>query len=168
MPIPPFKKEKKEFIKPPEKEVIPPPEAIPEKKEKLEEIKVEKEVKETPSGISPIAPSEEVVVLPKVEKSPLLIKIEEILSEDLDEIYNSLTAQQKIIFDTKKKETASKIEILIKKIKVNVKKILNLIKELLFTLLKMIPGINKYFLIQQSKIKTQKILSLRETEFFKK
>jgi hypothetical protein len=168
MPISPFKKEKKEFIKPPEKEVIPPPEAIPEKKEKLEEIKVEKEVKETPSGISPIAPSEEVTVLPKVEKSPLLIKIEEILSEDLDEIYNSLTAQQKIIFDTKKKETASKIEILIKKIKVNVKKILNLIKELLFTLLKMIPGINKYFLIQQSKIKTQKILSLRETEFFKK
>jgi len=163
MPIFPFKKEEKEELPsfPEKKEEIKPSEAKPE---------IEKEVKIEGIGETPVAPpptisvptsTEEVIKPLKLEKSPTLKKIEQILSEDLDEIYASLTDSQKLIFKRKGEETASKIEILIHQVKINFKKILNLIKEWLFILIKMVPGINKFFLIQEAKIKTDKILNLR-------
>lgn len=166
MPIFPFKKEEESHGVPEKKEVITPPEVKPEV-EKEKEAKIES-LGETPTIAPPSitlpTPSEEVITPPKIEKSETLKKIEEILSEDLDEIYASLTNEQKIFFKKKGEETASKIEILIRQVKVNVKKILNLIKKWLFLLLKMIPGINKFFLLQEAKIKTNKILNLRSEQ----
>ncbi|MFN3301716.1 MAG: hypothetical protein ACK413_01650 [Patescibacteria group bacterium] len=168
MAIFPFEKEEKEIPKVPEekKEIVTLPEKKPEvekeKEAKIEGIGEVPIVTPPPSITIPKPTEEEVITPPKIEKSPTLIKIEEILSEDLDELYNSLTAEQKIIFKKKGEETASKIEILIQEVKINIKKILNLIKEWLLMLVKMIPGVNKFFLIQEAKIKTDKILKLRE------
>jgi len=168
MPIFPFKKEEREeeVSKVSEKkEVIVPPEVKPE-------VEVEKEAKieavgEVPTVAPPPpitipTPPKEVIAPPKIEKSPTLIEIEQILSENLDDLYNSLTAEQKLIFRKKGEETASKIETLIQEIKINVKKILTLIRDWLLMLARMIPGVNKLFLIQESKVKTDKILNLAE------
>lgn len=170
MPIHSFKKEEKEqeIPKIPEKkEVITPPEKEVEV-EKEKEAKIES-LGEVPAGypsppITLPTPTEEVITPPKIEKSPTLIEIEQILSENLDELYNSLNAEQKLIFRKRGEETASKIEFLTKEIKINIKKILALIRDWLLVLAKMIPGVNKLFLIQEAKIKTDKVLALAEKE----
>ncbi|MCX7778698.1 MAG: hypothetical protein N2259_00380 [Patescibacteria group bacterium] len=167
MAIFPFKKEEREDIseKSEKKEVITPPEKETEtEKEKEAKIEGGGEILTTapPPAVTLPTPVEEVLLPPKREKSPILIEIEQILSENLDEIYNSLTAEQKLIFRKKGEETASKIEILLREIKINIKKIMILIRDWLLMLVKMIPGINKLFLIQEAKIKTDKILLLAE------
>lgn len=169
MPIFPFKKEEKEIPRVPEKkEVITPPtlkpEAEKEKEAKIEGLGEIPTVAPPPPIVIP-APTKEIIAPPKIEKSPALIEIEKILSENLDELYLSLEPTNKLIFKQKGEETASKIELLIKEVKINVKKILNLIKEWLLMLVKMIPGVNKFFLIQEAKIKTDKILKLREKTY---
>jgi hypothetical protein len=97
-------------------------------------------------------------------KSPVLLEVEQILSENLDELYASLTPEQKIIFRQKGEDTASKIDSLMTELKVNVDKILTLVKEWLSLLAQMIPGVNKVFLAKEAKIKTDKILFLKNKE----
>ena len=48
------------------------------------------------------------------------------------------------------------------KAKLKVKKVVNLIKKWLT----MIPGVNKFFLEQEAKIKTDEIVKLKEDKFF--
>ncbi len=163
MAIFPFKKEEREEIPEKiEKKEIPETVEIKREIEKEKEVKIE-EIGETPTTLPPISiptPVEEKIAPPKIEKSPTLIEIEQILSEDLDEIYQSLTPEQKLIFRKKGEETASKIEVLIQQIKINIKKIFILIRDWLLILVKMIPGVNKLFLIKEAKIKTDKVLNL--------
>jgi len=85
-------------------------------------------------------------------------EIENILSENLDDIYLGLPVNLKEQFRKKGDETVSEIKKIISKTRIVVHKILNLIKNWL----KIIPGINKFFLEQEAKIKTAKILSLAE------
>ncbi|MDP2683793.1 MAG: hypothetical protein Q8P20_01930 [bacterium] len=92
------------------------------------------------------------------QKSMELIKIENIISEHLDELFLQMTPQQQMTFKQKGEETAKKIDILLKETKVKVKEIVALIKEWL----KLIPGINKFFLEQEAKIKTDRLLNLKE------
>lgn len=91
-------------------------------------------------------------------KSETVKEIENILSEGLDPIYQNLPAAMREQFKKKGEETASKIEQIISHTKIAVKKILALI----FEWLKIIPGVNRFFLEQESKIKTDKILVLAE------
>lgn len=165
----PFRKEEEKKVPefPEKEEVIKAPE-IAETKEKAEkerEAKVEA-IGEVPTvappPVAPSPPVEEAMAPLKIEKLPALIEIEQILSENIDEIYNSLTAEQKLIFRKKGEETASKIEILMREVKINIKKILILIRDWLLMLVQMIPGVNKLFLIQEAKIKTDKIFILAE------
>ena len=95
---------------------------------------------------------------PAVVKSEDYVKIESILSEHLDELYMQMTPQQRMAFKQKGEETATKIEKLLQETKIKVKEVLNLIKEWL----KLIPGINKFFLEQESKIKTDRLINLHE------
>jgi len=94
------------------------------------------------------------------EKSRTLKQIEDILSEDMGEIYKNLPDDLKGEFKKKGEETASKIEQLIIQVKVAVNKIVDLIKQWLLV----VPGVNKFFLEQETKIKTDKILALAEKE----
>jgi len=130
-------------------------EAVPELKPE-KEAEVEEEISRLKAAPPPV-PS--VKAMPAV-KSPTQIEIENILSENLQDLYLTMTPAQRMQFKQKGEETASKIEIIIKSVKVKVKEILNLIRDWL----KIIPGINKFFFEQEAKIKTDRILDLREKE----
>lgn len=86
-------------------------------------------------------------------------KIESILEEDLGEIYNNLTPADQKIFKMKGEETTRSIfQLVYQKSKIKVKKIVKLIK----LWLKSVPGINKFFLEQEAKIKADKIVALAD------
>jgi len=87
--------------------------------------------------------------------------IEKILSEDMEEIYKNLPESLQENFKKKGEETAKEIKNIIGQTKIIVSKILILIKNWLL----MVPGVNKFFLEQECKIKTEKILNLaKETK----
>ncbi|MBN1325463.1 hypothetical protein JW977_00570 [Candidatus Falkowbacteria bacterium] len=109
--------------------------------------------------VAPELPSAPVVTVPAaLPKSPVLEEIEDVLEEDLQDIYFQLPPEKQAEFAQRGEETATKIELLLGQVKVKVNKILELIKKWL----KLIPGVNKYFLEQEAKIKTDKILRIKE------
>ncbi|MEK7653363.1 MAG: hypothetical protein AAB358_02710 [Patescibacteria group bacterium] len=87
-------------------------------------------------------------------------QVENILEEDLGEIYFQLNPLDQHKFKVKGEEITRAILKIISQPKVKIKKIIELIKDWL----KLIPGINRFFLEQTAKIKTDKILSLRKME----
>ncbi len=84
--------------------------------------------------------------------------IESILSEDIEEIYKNLPETLQEDFKKKGEETAKEIKGIISQARIAISKVLTLIKNWLL----MVPGVNKFFLEQESKIKTEKILNLAE------
>jgi hypothetical protein len=86
--------------------------------------------------------------------------IENILEEDLGEIYFKLTPEEQNEFKSKGEQTARDISLLMQKTKIKAKKIIELIKNWL----KIIPGINKFFLEQEAKIKADKILEFKKDD----
>lgn len=139
---------------------------VPEAKEVMEEKgereKVGKGERETmPQKTEEILAEPPVIVqvaqpAVPVEKDQLTEQIENILEEDLTDLYLSMPKETQQQFKTKGEETLSKIRQLVQKTKVNAKKIFHLIRGWL----KIIPGVNRFFLEQEAKIKTDKILRL--------
>jgi len=84
--------------------------------------------------------------------------IDSILSEGLNDIFLKMDAGQQKAFQQKGEETVSKINELLNHTKVKITKIIKLIRDWL----KMIPGINKFFLEQEIKIKTDKIMKIKD------
>lgn len=93
-------------------------------------------------------------------KSAVQEKIEDILEEDLVELFQQLDSEQQRLFKEKGEETANKIVQLIASAKATARKIASLIIEWL----KIIPGVNKFFLEQEAKIKADKILALHKKD----
>lgn len=94
--------------------------------------------------------------IPQV-RDELTIKIEKIMAEDLVDAYKELTPLQQQEFKIKGEQTALQIRQLLKATHVKIKKIFQLI----FDWLKMLPGINKFFLEQEAKIKADKIVGMK-------
>ncbi|MBT5338301.1 hypothetical protein HN643_00495 [Candidatus Falkowbacteria bacterium] len=94
----------------------------------------------------------------KAFKSEDLQQIEKILSEGLDDLYKELPENRKAEFRQKGEETARAVERLLESAKVKIGKVVRLITEWL----KMIPGVNKYFLEQESKIKADRLLEYKQ------
>jgi hypothetical protein len=94
--------------------------------------------------------------IPKV-RDEMTLKIEKIMEEDLKDAFTELTTVQKQQFKIKGEETAEKIKLLLTKTKINIKKVVKLLLEWL----KILPGINKFFLEQEAKIKADKIIALK-------
>ncbi|MFA5188690.1 MAG: hypothetical protein WC460_04995 [Patescibacteria group bacterium] len=90
-------------------------------------------------------------------KSPILEKIEDVLQEDLEDIYFQLTPEKQEEFRQTGEQTASQIAVLMGAVKIQVTKILGLI----IKWLRIIPHVNRYFLEQEAKIKTDKLIELR-------
>lgn len=90
-------------------------------------------------------------------KSLTYQKIEKILEEDLVDVYRNLNPEEQRQFKVKGEATVAKIEILLNSVKVKIKEIIELIRNWLI----LIPGVNKYFLEQEAKIKCDKILKLK-------
>jgi hypothetical protein len=141
------------------------PEAV---KEAAPEVHVERKSDLTPEAeqsrrqyIPPPQPAAPPVA---VQKNSEVVKIESILSEHLDDLYLMMTPQQQLAFREKGEETAGKIATLLQGAKVKIREILNLIRDWL----KLLPGINKFFLEQEAKIKTDRILNLHEQKYKQK
>ncbi len=98
-------------------------------------------------------------IAPKIDDR-LAKEIEGILSEDLTDLYLAMPPEKQQLFKTKGEETASKVRELVRAAKINAKKIFQLIRDWL----KIVPGVNRFFLEQEAKIKTDKILLVSEEE----
>lgn len=107
--------------------------------------------------IAPTAAPTPATIAP-VQKSESLTRIESVLEEDLIDLYAQLPSDKQAEFKRVGEDTARKIDILLAQAKVQVKKILKLITQWL----RIIPGVNTYFLEQEAKIKTDKLLALKK------
>ncbi|OQA36882.1 MAG: hypothetical protein BWY53_00192 [Parcubacteria group bacterium ADurb.Bin326] len=87
--------------------------------------------------------------------------IEKILEEDLAGIYMNLSPKDQQNFKEKGEETAQAIfDMVYRRAKVQIRKVVDLIRRWLKT----IPGINKYFLEQEAKIKADRIAEIAVRE----
>jgi len=86
------------------------------------------------------------------------VQIEKILEENLGDVFLALTPVQKQQFKIKGEETANKIRHILTTTKAKLGKIVKII----FEWLKILPGINRFFLEQEAKIKAEKIIALSE------
>lgn len=161
----------KELKKSPEQvlpEVPRPPETAVEKSiEATSEQSVEIQSEKQPVAAEITPPVAPAVVTPstaQMKKDPETAAIENILAEGLEETYRTLSPELQIKFKVKGEETAGKIQKLIQTAKAKAKTILGLIRDWL----KLIPGVNKFFLEQEAKIKTDKILARVEQQKNKK
>lgn len=84
-------------------------------------------------------------------------QVEKILEEDLQEIWQTMTSDQQQQFKQSGEQTAIQISNLLQAVKVK----LSEITKLIMGWLKIIPGVNKFFLEQEAKIKTDKLLDSR-------
>ena len=94
-------------------------------------------------------------------KTPQQIRdeqIDQILSDGLSDIYLSLSPKKQAEFRVKGEETVKKISGLLSKTKMKVQQVVSLIKRWL----SIIPGINKFFLEQEAKIKADKVMKLKK------
>ncbi len=134
---------------------------IQEEKEKKERTKQKEErVQQKKEGIKKKKRKKKQAKKSVRQKDELTQEIEGILEEGLEDAYKELTPVQQQEFKMKGEETARKIKELIETGKSKVKKIFELILEWLKTL----PGVNKYFLEQEAKIKADKISKLEQKE----
>lgn len=84
-------------------------------------------------------------------------EIDNILADGLNEVFIKMNAKQQAEFKKTGEETVIKINKLLMETKVKVNKIVDLIRKWL----KLIPGVNKFFLEQEVKIKADKIIRLK-------
>lgn len=149
-----------EVIKPLAPERIPWPKA--EAKEAVFEIKpeIQETVKETtPLGLEQkFSSSSATQVAAPLADIQLRRQVESILAEGLEQTYAKMPREKQQEFKQQGEETAAKVAKLLSSAKVMAKKIFLLI----FKWLRIIPGVNKYFLEQEAKIKAERLLALKE------
>ena len=139
---------------------------VNENKEKVEneaELKVEKEKKE--SNVKKIAEKEMELAGLAAQSTPAAIQkkreeeIDKILSDGLSEIFLKMTPDKQKEFQAKGEETVKKIAVLLQESRVKVNKIVDLIKKWL----KLIHGVNRFFLDQAAKLKVDKIIRMKDS-----
>jgi hypothetical protein len=120
-------------------------------------VEKQEESSETVSEIVPIvappAPVKSVISEYEIRER----QIENFLARDLEDIYLGLPLDKQAEFRKQGEETAQKINKLLEHTKINLGKIVNLIRKWLA----LIPGVNKFFLEQEAKIKADEIVKLR-------
>jgi len=146
----------------PEKQVAETADQAPVKVEIAPEQSVEKPAPEQAAEQAPVSaiPVQTVPAQPapvSQPKSEDLIQIETILAEGLENLYKELPDNRKPEFKQKGEETAREVEGLLHAAKVKMYKVVKAIVDWL----KMIPGVNKFFLEQESKIKADRLLEYK-------
>lgn len=81
-------------------------------------------------------------------------KVENILQEGLEETYKKMDPVLQAQFKAQGEDTARAINLLINKAKVKIKEIVDLV----IKWLKLIPGVNRFFIEQEAKIKADKLM----------
>jgi hypothetical protein len=95
---------------------------------------------------------------PRTEKDPVVAEVEKILEDGLGPYFSSLPPEAQPVFKKKGEEVAAQLSEMVRTFRFNVRRALQLISDWLKT----IPGVNKLFLEQEAKIKTDRILALIE------
>ena len=93
---------------------------------------------------------------PAPPKDVYHVQVERILEENLVSVYLSMPPAARAQFKATGEATALKVRAMLEQAKVKAKDVLKLI----MAWLKLIPAVNRYFLDQEAKIKTDKILLL--------
>lgn len=88
----------------------------------------------------------------------VLKKVESILAENMDRVFLTMDVAAQAKFKAKGEETARQIATILQKTKVKTKEVLNLI----LNWLRIIPGVNKFYIEQEAKIKADRILKIHE------
>lgn len=117
----------------------------------------------TPTDVSSVQPIPVPVTGPaplSPAAAPLQQHVEEIMSDGLADTYAKLDPTTQQEFRTAGEVTASKISDILQSGKVQVKKIV----DLLVAWLRIIPGVNHFFLEQEAKIKADKLLALKNKQ----
>jgi hypothetical protein len=96
--------------------------------------------------------------VPVSSRDEVTIEVEKILEEGMGPFFQSLPPEARPVFKQKGEEASVRISDMIRTLKVSVKKV----TELILAWLRTIPGVNKYFLAQEAKIKTDRIMELAE------
>ena len=91
-------------------------------------------------------------------------EVEKILEADLGEIFVIMPPAQQQEFKARGEETTSNITRLLNSGKIKFKELSKKVFNLIVDWLKIIPGVNKYFLEQEAKIKSEKILALKKKQ----
>lgn len=91
-------------------------------------------------------------------KDPIVAEVERVLEEGLGETYVSLPPAVRRKFKLKGERVSSEIAGMVRDLKAKAGRVL----KLLTGWLRIIPGVNKFFLFQEAKIKTDKILRMIE------
>ena len=94
------------------------------------------------------------------QKDDLTMQIEGILEEGLGQLYTTLPEDAKPLFRQKGEETSHEISSFLRRAKVKASQILQLIRDWLLT----IPKVNTFFLEQEAKIKTDRLLELHREQ----
>lgn len=136
-------------------------EQSPESKEHfLEKPEEEIERLEKPAQeAEPLAVAAKPAKIPAaVIKDDVLLNVERIMEHDLGGLYAELPENAKPLFKKKGEEAAQEISSMVRSLKLKVARILRLLRDWLLT----IPKVNRFFLEQEAKIKTDEIIEYAE------
>lgn len=113
------------------------------------EVVEEQEISEVPTAVVPN------VVAPIVQKDQITKDIEAVLAADLTDVFLQLAPEKRLAFKEAGERVAQKISIMMQTGKVQVRRMLDLIRDWL----RLVPGVNKYFLEQEAKIKADTLIA---------
>ncbi len=113
-----------------------------------------------PADLPPAPPPAAARAAAAPPKDPLLQSIESAMQEGLEDLYRQLPPERRTVFRTRGEQVAAQIRTLLSSAKVKAKNIFRLLVDWL----KMLPGTSRFYLEQEAKIKTDKILLAAEEE----
>ncbi|MFA6587555.1 MAG: hypothetical protein WCT08_00630 [Patescibacteria group bacterium] len=114
------------------------------------------ETRELPAQ-APVS-SQPTMPLPIAEEEKRVQEVEQILADGLQDLYMSLPPVEQQKFKIEGEKAAREVVGLLGQVKVKIDLIISVIRRWL----SIIPGVNKFFIEQESKIKAQKLLLLKQ------
>jgi len=116
---------------------------------------------ETLESVAVAAPTNQATTAPISPVAPLTPRqeaIDDILEDGLTDIYLSLSPEKQQELQKVGAQTVRQIDVLLDHVKSQWRKIMSLVRHFL----SIIPGLNKFFLEQEVKIKTDRIIALKD------
>ncbi len=157
-----------------EKKLIPTPEQILPKEEsgleadekafeqspESKDVFLEQPTPEEEAPVSKVIEGQAVTAraAPQAPTDEVTEEIEKIMEEGLGEFFTTMPPEAKVKFKKKGEEVARELSEMVRGFKVKFKRALQLIRDWLLT----IPGVNRFFLEQEAKIKVDLIIELAE------
>lgn len=109
---------------------------------------------EAPTSAIPVRGPAQAPAPQKRKADEVTLRVEEILEHGLGDMYSNLPDSAKPVFKKKGEEVSTQIATMVRTFKVEASKVIRLVRDWLLT----IPNVNKFFLEQEAKIKTDAVL----------